>query len=570
VSKEHKFQVIECFGPTIQGEGLMSGTVTHFLRLGGCGLRCTWCVAENSHVLMADWSQKPIQDVVAGDYVMALVHGKHNSRLQSTEVTDTHDNGMQEVVEVENSTNSLVCTPNHRIYTNLAWREVQELIQEMDVYYVPQGVQNRHWRMGWLAGMIAGDGSYSKSSNQGTRLDIDSKDVEIIDLSQEILQELEIHVARRTYTARSGSLIHKLHTNRKGIADKLRQKLSPPRIPTDIDFSRGWVAGFFDAEGCMAKSNTAYTISQSARVNQDKIDELKAHLSIVGIGWTVRDTGRGVVEFRLKDWVRLLTYCCPILHRKYPEYIGRQAIPHAPAHIVPDTELRHVYDLTTEAGSYVAEGFIVHNCDSMHAVLPEEVKKNRTLMTTMEILEYIKSLAPAPYVTLTGGDPCIQEELGPLVIHLNMAGMKVAVETQGQFFPSWLETTDVITFSPKGPSSGNIVEIEDLYNWLGRRSPKRSFRVCIKVVVFDEADFKYALEVYAALPTVFYDSFYFTAGTPIDTTGPQERIAAVLQNEQALAQMMLGLAQGGEFFTEKVHIGCQQHVLLWPEADRGV
>ncbi len=209
-------------------------------------------------------------------------------------------------------------------------------------------------------------------------------------------------------------------------------------------------------------------------------------------------------------------------------------------------------------------------CDSLYAVLPEEVKKNRTLMTTMEILEYIKSLAPAPYVTLTGGDPCIQEELGPLIVHLNIAGMRVAVETQGQYFPSWLETADVITFSPKGPSSGNVVDCHLLREWLKYRSPRRPFKVCIKVVIFDEQDFKYAREVYEFLPVEFYDSFYFTAGTPIEFTGPEERTAAVLQNEQALAQMMLGAAQGGEFFTEKVHIGCQQHVLLWPEADRGV
>ncbi len=211
-------------------------------------------------------------------------------------------------------------------------------------------------------------------------------------------------------------------------------------------------------------------------------------------------------------------------------------------------------------------------CDSLYAVLPEEVKKNRTLMTTMEILEYIKRLAPAPYITLTGGDPCIQEELGPLIIHLNLAGMKVAVETQGQFFPDWLETTDIVTFSPKGPSSGNVVDTGDLYNWLGHRSgsKNRTFKVCIKIVVFDEHDFKYALEVYDGFPNVFYDSFYFTAGTPMDAESPLERTALVLQNEQRLAQMVLGATQGGREFNDKVHIGCQQHVLLWPNETRGV
>jgi len=35
--------VIEIFGPTIQGEGKLCGHRTHFIRLGGCTYRCSWC-----------------------------------------------------------------------------------------------------------------------------------------------------------------------------------------------------------------------------------------------------------------------------------------------------------------------------------------------------------------------------------------------------------------------------------------------------------------------------------------------------------------------------------------------
>lgn len=41
--KEHRYPVMEIFGPTLQGEGTLSGAPTHFVRLGGCGFRCTWC-----------------------------------------------------------------------------------------------------------------------------------------------------------------------------------------------------------------------------------------------------------------------------------------------------------------------------------------------------------------------------------------------------------------------------------------------------------------------------------------------------------------------------------------------
>lgn len=36
-------RVVEVFGPTIQGEGPLAGRATHFLRLGGCDYRCSWC-----------------------------------------------------------------------------------------------------------------------------------------------------------------------------------------------------------------------------------------------------------------------------------------------------------------------------------------------------------------------------------------------------------------------------------------------------------------------------------------------------------------------------------------------
>lgn len=37
------FPIIEIFGPTIQGEGAEAGLPTHFVRLGGCDYRCSWC-----------------------------------------------------------------------------------------------------------------------------------------------------------------------------------------------------------------------------------------------------------------------------------------------------------------------------------------------------------------------------------------------------------------------------------------------------------------------------------------------------------------------------------------------
>ncbi|MFB5661316.1 7-carboxy-7-deazaguanine synthase QueE [Alteribacillus sp. HJP-4] len=38
-----KIPILEIFGPTIQGEGMVIGQKTMFIRTGGCDYRCSWC-----------------------------------------------------------------------------------------------------------------------------------------------------------------------------------------------------------------------------------------------------------------------------------------------------------------------------------------------------------------------------------------------------------------------------------------------------------------------------------------------------------------------------------------------
>ena len=205
------------------------------------------------------------------------------------------------------------------------------------------------------------------------------------------------------------------------------------------------------------------------------------------------------------------------------------------------------------------------------------------MMTTSDILEALYARNYAPYLTITGGDPCLHKGLGEIITPLNARNILIAVETQGQLFPEWLAACDVVTFSPKGPSSGNTVDIHDLVNWLKSQvhGNRRRLKVCIKVVIFNEEDFTYAMDVYRRIPHIFYDAFYFTAGTPMlaDEVPPENgeelidyinfKVNGVMTNQQAVAQQLL-TESAVTNFNERVHLGCQQHVLLWPDKHKGV
>ena len=58
--------VSEIFGPTLQGEGSMVGCQTHFVRLGGCDFRCSWCdstFAVQPHH-RPSWERLDIEEIV--------------------------------------------------------------------------------------------------------------------------------------------------------------------------------------------------------------------------------------------------------------------------------------------------------------------------------------------------------------------------------------------------------------------------------------------------------------------------------------------------------------------------
>jgi 7-cyano-7-deazaguanosine (preQ0) biosynthesis protein QueE len=215
----------------------------------------------------------------------------------------------------------------------------------------------------------------------------------------------------------------------------------------------------------------------------------------------------------------------------------------------------------------------------MHAVHPTQVSENAKWMSIPEVLHQIRRMPYAPYITFTGGDPAIWRQLGDLIPALNRDNVRVAVETQGSHFPDWFTDVDVLTFSPKPPSSGNVVDYKDLTQWLVEHVRKDyRGRVCIKVVVFNDEDMEYARAVYSHVPHVLYDAFYFTAGTPgpvgrTAALAPTFRVIDVVESQRLLVDKLLGLARQGSIairLNDKTHVGCQQHVLIWPEEDKGV
>ena len=135
-------------------------------------------------------------------------------------------------------------------------------------------------------------------------------------------------------------------------------------------------------------------------------------------------------------------------------------------------------------------------CDSLHAVIPEAVAKNATMMAPSEIaakcLE-LKDETGVDWVTFSGGNP-VMHKLDELVDLLTIFGFKINVETQGTLWQDWLYKVTVITVSPKSMGMGEKFE-EDKYRRFIQKV--NGFRpLCVKVVVFSQQDLEFALFIY--------------------------------------------------------------------------
>ena len=78
-------------------------------------------------------------------------------------------------------------------------------------------------------------------------------------------------------------------------------------------------------------------------------------------------------------------------------------------------------------------------------------------------------------------------------------GMRTAIETQGSKWQDWLLQIDEITISPKPPSSTMKTDFQRLDAIIQKLAGKD---ISLKVVVFDDHDFEYAVKMHERYPKV--------------------------------------------------------------------
>ena len=163
-------------------------------------------------------------------------------------------------------------------------------------------------------------------------------------------------------------------------------------------------------------------------------------------------------------------------------------------------------------------------------------------------------------VVLTGGNPCLYDFKQVIdILHDN--NITVDIETQGSKMPDWLLDVDLLVISPKAPSSKQPDVYKTVNEYMNMKllsSIKQ--KVAIKIPVFNEEDFEFAMKYYALV------DYYREKGVDIDlylsvgntnTTETGDISKRVLSDYEKLINMV------ANSYMKRVFILPQVHTLIW-------
>ena len=171
-------------------------------------------------------------------------------------------------------------------------------------------------------------------------------------------------------------------------------------------------------------------------------------------------------------------------------------------------------------------------CDTLHAV-DSEFRHEWKPMNAEEIMAEVEKLSGGKplMVSLSGGNPAIQP-LKPLIDLGHKKNYRFALETQGSIAQDWFANLDVLTLSPKPPSSDMDTDWNAFDACVEAAQGKPE--TALKIVIFDVVDYAYAQEAAKRYP---YLKLYLQPGNhqvegSTDTDALNERMRWIVEKVQ--------------------------------------
>lgn len=353
----------------------------------GCSHACTYCLAGDTPVLLADGGTCPIAELRPGDVVLGTERRGAYRRYVPSEVLD-HWSTRRPAWEVRLADGTrLVASGDHRFLTRRGWKHVvgtgagpgqrphltsnDRLVGPGGGSGVPPEVDSEGYRAGYLCGMLRGDaamGTYTYQRGHRTstvhRFRLALADGEALDRSRQLLESIGVTTTTAGFPVPADQRPMRLiRTQRSAHLQAIAACIAWPERPTHA-WRSGFLAGLFDAEGSYSGG-----ILRISNADPAILEHAQRSLSDEGFDARLEPAkANGVCSVRIAggrgEHLRFFATTAPAIRRKLRVVDGavKGAADLRVVGIRPLGQTLPMWDITTATGDFVAGGVINHNC----------------------------------------------------------------------------------------------------------------------------------------------------------------------------------------------------------------
>ena len=381
------YPVVKIGGPAygFDDDGFVSG---RYIREGitftsrGCDFKCPWCVSLNTKVLMANLTIKRIRDIQIGDEIIGFQKRGYQKqyRMKKTRVLAKNLKKTEAYRITLKNGQQVICSKDHKWLTLRGWKytigsmagknqrpylTINSRIRVID--HLIEFVETENYMKGYLSGIFKGDGhiGIAKEKRKGYKnhplIRLAITDIEALERTEKYLKNLGLkNIRKRCF--RKSNLRHPkqmmaIQSQRWDNYLKLNKII---KFKNNDDFMKGFLAGFFDAEGSFSN-----TILRFANIDKELLTFCMKCLAKFNFNFVLEKFKFSVPKIRFKgninEKIRFFNLTNPVIIRKKKiqdfafsgkskiqkiEYLGR----------------RLLCDITTESENFFANGFASHNC----------------------------------------------------------------------------------------------------------------------------------------------------------------------------------------------------------------